>query len=153
MKKELEIFRKTRTFLLSIINDLTTEQLNLIPTGFNNNVVWNLGHLVAAQQGVCYVRGGLPMVVEEKYFLAYKPESKPAGYINDAEIEVLKAQLLSTIDKLEEDLAANVFAANPSWTNRYGVEHATIADSIRFLLFHDGLHLGYIMALKRVVKA
>jgi hypothetical protein len=153
MKKELEIFRKTRTFLLSIISDLTTEQLNQTPPGFNNNIVWNLGHLVAAQQGVCYVRGGLPMVVEEKYFLAYKPESKPAGFVDEGEIEILKSQLLSTIDKLEEDLAANVFAANPPWTNRYGVEHQNIEDSIRFLLFHDGLHLGYIMALKRVVKA
>jgi hypothetical protein len=153
MEKEIEIFRKTRTFLLSILSELTTEQLNQIPPGFNNNIVWNLGHLVAAQQGVCYVRGGLPMVVNEKYFLAYKPESKPSGFVEEAEIEILKRQLLSTVDKLEEDLAARAFAANPPWTNRYGVEHATIEDSIRFLLFHDGLHIGYIMALKRVVSS
>ncbi|HZH67238.1 MAG TPA: DinB family protein [Flavisolibacter sp.] len=153
MEKEIEIFRKTRTFLLSILSELTTEQLNQIPPGFNNNIVWNLGHLVAAQQGVCYVRGGLPMVVNEKYFLAYKPESRPSGFVEEAEIEILKRQLLSTIDKLEEDLAARVFATNPPWTNRYGVEHATIEDSIRFLLFHDGLHIGYIMALKRVVSS
>ncbi|HVF81861.1 MAG TPA: DinB family protein [Flavisolibacter sp.] len=152
MEKELEIFRKTRTFLLSLISELSTEQLNQVPPGFNNNIVWNLGHLVAAQQGVCYVRGGLPMVVEEKYFSAYKPETKPTAYVDDAEVQVLKSQLLSTIDKLEDDLAANVFNANPPWTNRYGVEHATIADTIRFLLFHDGLHIGYIMALKRAVK-
>lgn len=152
MEKEIEIFKKTRAFLLSIISELSADQLNKIPPGFNNNIVWNLGHLVAAQQGVCYVRGGLPMVVDEKYFLNYKPETKPSGYVNDEEVRVLKEQLLSTIDKLESDLAANVFAGNPPWTNRYGVEHATIADSIRFLLFHDGLHLGYIMALKRVVK-
>lgn len=152
MEKEIEIFKKTRAFLLSIISELSADQLNKIPPGFNNNIVWNLGHLVAAQQGVCYVRGGLPMVVDEKYFLNYKPETKPSGYVNDEEVRVLKEQLLSTIDKLETNLAANVFAANPPWTNRYGVEHKNIADSIRFLLFHDGLHLGYIMALKRVVK-
>ncbi len=152
MEKEIEILKKTRTFLLSILNELSTEQLNEIPSGFNNNIVWNLGHLVAAQQGVCYVRGGLPMVIDEKYFLAYKPDTKPSGYVNEEEVQVLKKQLLSTIDNLEQDLAASVFAANPPWTNRYGVEHKNIEDSIKFLLFHDGLHLGYIMALKRVVK-
>ncbi len=152
MKKELEILRKTRTFLLSLIAELTTEQLNKVPAGFNNNIVWNLGHVVAAQQGVCYVRGGLPMMIEEKYFLPYKPDSKPSHYVDDAEVQVLKTQLLSTLDKFEEDLDNGVFASNPPWTNRYGVEHATIEDSIRFLLFHDGLHLGYMMALKRAVN-
>jgi hypothetical protein len=92
------------------------------------------------------------MVIDEKYFLAYKPDTKPSGYVNEEEVQVLKKQLLSTIDNLEQDLAASVFAANPPWTNRYGVEHKNIEDSIKFLLFHDGLHLGYIMALKRVVK-
>ncbi len=139
-------------FVLSVISELSTERLNKIPPGFNNNISWNLGHLVAAQQGVCYVRGGLPMVIEEQYFLAYKPDTKPTGYVDDAELKVLKEQLLSTVDQLEQDLASNVFANNPPWTNRYGVEHKTIEDSIKFLLFHDGLHTGYIMALKKVVN-
>lgn len=151
MEKEIEILKKTRTSLLSLINELTTDQLNQVPPGFNNNIIWNLAHLVAAQQGVCYVRGGLPLVVGEQLFMAYKPDTKPGGYVNEEEVQVIKGLLLSTIDKLAEDLRAGLFAANPPWTNRYGVEHRNIEDSVRFLLFHDGLHFGYIMALKRVV--
>lgn len=153
MEKEIEILKKTRTFLLSLVSELTTEQLNKIPPGFNNNIIWNLGHMTAAQQSICYVRGGLPMVIDEKHFVAYKPDTKPNGYVGDDEVKMIKELLLSTIDKLEQDLAANVFANNPPWTTRAGVELKSIQDSIRFLLFHDGLHFGYIMAQKRVVGA
>ena len=52
MNDQIETIRKTRSFLLDYIKELNIEQLNKIPAGFNNNIAWNLGHLVAAQQGV-----------------------------------------------------------------------------------------------------
>lgn len=63
MNKQIEIIRKTRVKLLEMLSDLSTDQLNKIPAGFNNNIIWNLAHLVAAQQGICYLRAGLPMVL------------------------------------------------------------------------------------------
>ncbi len=49
MNKQIEILRNTRKHLLSFINDLSTEELNEIPQGFNNNIIWNLAHLTATQ--------------------------------------------------------------------------------------------------------
>ena len=66
MTKQIEIIKKTRVSLLELVKDLSTEQLNKIPDGFNNNIIWNLAHMIAAQQGVCYVRAGLAPVVGEK---------------------------------------------------------------------------------------
>ena len=63
MTNTISQIQQTRTHILSVLNELSLEQLNKIPAGFNNNIAWNLGHLVAAQQGVCYVRSGLPMKV------------------------------------------------------------------------------------------
>ena len=48
MEKQFETIRKTRAFLRSLVDNLTTEQLNEIPEGFSNNIVWNFGHIVAA---------------------------------------------------------------------------------------------------------
>lgn len=67
MDKSFEIIRKTRQAILSQVSELTIGQLNEIPAGFNNNIIWNLAHMVAAQQGICYVRGGLPLVIKEKF--------------------------------------------------------------------------------------
>jgi hypothetical protein len=59
MKKHLGWIKKTRTSLLNMISGLSLEQINKVPEGFNNNIIWNLGHLVSAQQGICYSRSGL----------------------------------------------------------------------------------------------
>ncbi|MEO6718949.1 MAG: DinB family protein [Ferruginibacter sp.] len=151
--KQIEILKKTRKYLLDLINELTIEELNEIPVGFNNNIIWNLGHMLASQQGVCYKRAGLNLVIDEKYFLDYKPETKPDHFIDAEQADKIKGLFLPAIDQLEEDYNNNVFANYPPWTNRYGVEHKNIDDTINFLLFHEGLHLGYIMALKRIVKS
>ena len=150
--KQIEILKKTRKYLLNLIEDISIEELNEIPAGFKNNIIWNLAHMLASQQGVCYKRAGLDLTIDEQYFLDYKPETKPGHFVDTKEVDKIKNLFLSTIDQLEKDYHDNVFLNYPAWTNRYGVEHTNIEDTITFLLFHEGLHLGYIMALKRVVK-
>jgi hypothetical protein len=152
MEKQFEILRKTRTFLLSIINELTPEQINKIPVGFSNNIAWNFGHVIAAQQGVCYKRAGLPMMIDEELFSRFKPESKPETPVGGSELQLLQSLLLSTIDGLEADYKAGKFEGYRPWTTRYGVQIDDIEDAISFLSFHDGLHVGYVMALRRAVK-
>lgn len=151
MNRQIENIRKTRTKLLEIISELNTDQLNRIPEGFNNNIIWNLAHLVAAQQGVCYVRAGLPLTVEKDFFMAYKPDSKPEGYVSEVEIGNIKKLLFSTLDQLQTDADQNTFEGYRNWTTRFGTDINNIEDAVSFLPFHEGLHIGYIMALKRLV--
>lgn len=154
MKKAIEIIHQTRKSALEHIKELTIEQLNHIPDGFNNNIAWNLGHMVAAQQGVCYKRSGnTPMHINDDFFIRYKPESKPERFITPEEIEEIKILLFSTIDKLEIDYQNSIFGEHAPWTTRYGVHISNLDEAINFLPFHEGLHFGYIMALKRVVNA
>jgi hypothetical protein len=153
MHPQIATIRKTREALLNLIKDLTVEELNEIPAGFNNNIIWNVAHLTAAQQGVCYFRASLPMRIEDAYFKAYKPESKPEAFVSTEEVETIKEMLFSTLDQLEKDYHDKIFTNYTPWTTRYGVEIKNIDEAISFLPFHEGLHLGYIMALKRVVKS
>jgi hypothetical protein len=151
MTKQIEIIRKTRAFLLKNLEDLTTEQYNKIPEGFNNNIIWNLGHIIAAQQGVCYIRAGLAPQVGEDIINSFKSSTKPERVFSQAEIENIKGQLLSTLDQLEEDYNNGIFGGYTAWSTRYGVELAGIDDALDFLPFHEGLHLGCVTALKRLI--
>ena len=153
MEKQFEILRKTRGMLLSVVEGLSTEQLNQIPPGFNNNIIWNVGHIVAAQQGVCYRRAGLPLIVDDAFFQKFKPDSKPEAPIDEAEIIRIKEMLFSTIDDLQKDYEAGKFTAYTPWVSRYSIAINNIEDAISFLSFHDGLHVGYTMALKRAINA
>jgi len=147
----INILREPRTYLLKLINELTTEQLNKVPEGYNNNIIWNLGHMIAAQQGICYKRSGLDIVVWEGLFEDYKSGTKPQRFVNDEEIAAIKEQLLTTLDRFEADLDSGVFAKYEPVMTRYGVELTSIEEAIAFLPFHDGFHMGYILALKRAV--
>ena len=46
MRKEIDILRKARLKMLEKINELSLEQLNKVPEGFNNNIIWNMGRLI-----------------------------------------------------------------------------------------------------------
>jgi hypothetical protein len=151
MTKQIEIIRKTRSFLLNQLKDLTTEQYNKIPEGFNNNIIWNLGHMIAAQQGVCYIRAGLTPRLGEDFINSYKSGSKPEGFVDAEGIENIKSLLFSTLDRLEEDYSNNIFGGYTAWNTRYDVEIASINDALNFLPFHEGLHSGCTTALKRLV--
>jgi uncharacterized damage-inducible protein DinB len=79
MSLQFDLIRKPRLTLLTQIESLSLEQLNTVPAGFNNNIIWNLGHMVAAQCGIWYKRAGLalPDGVTEEFFETYKPGTKP----------------------------------------------------------------------------
>ncbi len=151
MHEQIESIKKTRAFLLETIKDLTTEQLNTIPAGFNNNIIWNLGHMIAAQQGICYVRAGLQPKVDDAFMAAYRPGTKPETPVDEAAIAAIKTLLFATPDQLEQDYANGLWQQYPSWATRYGVRINSIEAAVSFLLFHEGLHGGYIMAQKRLV--
>ena len=152
MNKNIDTIRNERLFLLKLIEEASNEQLNEVPPGFNNNIIWNLAHLVASQQGICYLRAGVALRIDDAFYQRFKPGTKPDRYIDVAEVAAIKELLFSTLDQLAEDYEAGVFSNYTTWTTRYGAELAGINDALAFLLYHEGLHTGFIMALKRAVN-
>ncbi|MBD1366901.1 DinB family protein [Mucilaginibacter sp. ZT4R22] len=149
MDKQIEFIKQPRLMILSILDKFTMEQLNTIPAGFNNNIAWNLGHMLAAQYGIFYKRAGLE--IDESFYQLYKPDSKPEGQITQAQLDEIKSMLITSLDKLEEDYANQIFTNYPTWTTRYGASISNIDEAIAFLPFHEGLHIGYIMAMRKLV--
>jgi hypothetical protein len=151
MNQALQTITKPRIKVLEIIAPLTIEQLNHIPAGFRNNIIWNLGHMVAAQQGICYKRAGLDTIVDEEFFETYKPGTKPERFFEVAEMDKIKGLFSSTIAQLEQDLQTDIFTNYPTWTTRYGVDLSSVNEAVAFLPFHEGLHIGTVVAMSKIV--
>lgn len=151
MTSQIAAIRENRSFLLEQLKDLTTGQFNLTVEGFNNNIIWNLGHMIAAQQGACYKRAGLPTLISDDFWHRFKSGSTPRGIIHDDEITSVKQLLISTLDQLETDYKKKIFCHYTTWVTRYGVELTSIDDGIKFLSFHEGLHTSVILDIKRSV--
>lgn len=151
MNKAIDSLRKTRDWALQLTEGIPEEALNAVPEGFNNNIIWNLAHLVAAEQGICYLRAGAEPVMPLSFIKAYTRGTRPEGPVSAVGIAEIRAALTATPARIEADLAAGAFAGYQPWTTPYGVELASIEDALQFLLFHEGMHCGYILALKRVL--
>lgn len=72
MHQTFEITKASRKVLAYYLNNYTLEQLNKVPAGFNNNLIWNIGHIVVVQQMLAYNLSGLPMMVSQEMVAKYK---------------------------------------------------------------------------------
>lgn len=153
MDKIFEVIRAGRVALLSLVEGLTTEQLNKIPVGFNNNLAWQMGHLVVSQQILCYKLSKNSLLIDPALVEKYRNGSKPESFISAEEIALIKTYLLDNIDELEKDLTTDKFSNYVPYTlSTYkGYKLEKIEDAIKFIVSHDGLHYGCSLMLKKFV--
>ena len=150
--KSIDIVKTTRKNFLRLMEGLSIDTLNKIPEGFNNNIIWNFGHIIVSQQVLCYKLAGLPLNIDESYILKYSKGTKPEKFIDENELQFLKEKSAEFIDKLVVDLEQELFNNFISYTTSFNVELNSISDAVKFLPVHEGLHFGYAMALKRIVN-
>lgn len=154
MEKTFKFIRASRKVFIELIDSLSVEELNHVPGGFNNNIIWNFGHIVVSTQALCYVRGGIKSDVSSiKFFASYAKGTKPSYYVEETEIEELKALAFSTIDQIEADYKAGVFSQIAAFdTSTYQETMDNFEEVLAMSSGHDNLHLGYALALRRVIN-
>jgi hypothetical protein len=153
MTTTLDLVKLTRQNVLKVIEGLTLEQINKIPEGFTGNMAWHLGHLVATQQGLLYRLSGLPTYLDQAFVDKYKKGSVPQAPITQTELDYIKQELNNQPDRLMDDMAKGIFKAYTQYTTSYGNTIHSFDEALAFVSVHEGLHIGYMMALRRVVGA
>lgn len=151
MEREFKTLLITRQNILNIVNQLSQEQLLKIPAGFNNNILWNLGHCISAQSGLTYGRAEVPMSLPETFVNFFKKGSTPQNWTATPDLNEIKELAVSTAAKLREDYNKGVFKKYNEYTTSYGVTLSSIEDAICFNNVHEGLHLGSVMALRKLI--
>jgi len=134
------------------ISKLTIEQLNKIPAGCNNNIAWQLGHLVVSSEILCYHRTGAQPDKEIALADKYRNGSKPESFIEQSEIDELMKRFLNSYDAILEDHSKGVFNhIKPYATHTFGVEMTTIEEVFSVCSHHDTLHAGQISVMERMI--
>ena len=151
MNSTFKTWKTSRESILSILNDHDPEQLNTIPKGFSNNLIWNAGHLVVTQQALIYLACGLKGNIPRQLYPLYKPGSKPTGATTLEEVKELKELLISTIQPTIDDFDAEKFQNFEERMTGTGFYLSNIEDAFEFVNFHEGLHLGYMMNIRKFV--
>jgi len=64
---------------------------------------------------------------------------------------MIKEHLLSLVDRLKDDYNSKKFKTYNSYLTSPNVNLITIEEAIQFNNFHEGIHLGSVLALKKLV--
>ena len=87
---ELTLLYTNRAKLKEIMDQLSEEKLLHIPHGFNNNILWQIGHCVVSQQRLMSLRSGLAMYISESDNNNFNIGSSPKSWIGLPDIQEIK---------------------------------------------------------------
>ena len=152
MDQQFEILLITRKNVLNAIKDLSIEELNKVPSGFNNNIIWNVGHNLVTQQLLVYKLSGQSPIIPNELIDKYRKGSSGSISVSENEINEIKGLLISTGKIMQQDYNSSLFTEYSEYTTSYNITLDSIEKAIAFNNVHEGLHFGYIMALKRALN-
>jgi len=140
-----------RKNMVSLLENFTEKQVNFIPENFNNSILWNIGHILVTEQLLVYKLSGLPLTIDENLVPLYAKGTKPEVKGSTEQIEMVKNLLESTVLKTRQDYKDHLFKKYQSYTTSTGIVLNKVEDALLFNCFHEGIHLGVLMSLKKLV--
>ena len=151
METSFNINQNSRTVLRNFLENHSLEQLNAIPEGFSNNLIWNVGHCVVAQQMLVYKLSDLPMMISDEMVEKYKRGTKPEHSVSQKEVDEMKVLLFSTLEKTKKDYSEKLFQNYNEFTSVSGFTMKSATDAIEFNNYHEALHLGIMMQIRKFI--
>mgnify|MGYP000022054055 CR=1 FL=1 len=151
MEKLFETALFTRTSMLSILENKSSEELVKIPVNFRNSVFWNIAHVLVTQQLLCYRLSGLDLKIREDMVTKYGKGSLATESIDESDILYVKDELVNAMKNTIEDYKNGMFKEFKPYLTSTGIELKTIDDALGFSTFHDGIHLGVVLSLMKII--
>ena len=151
MKIQFDILTKTRAIVLHYIKGLSLDQLHVIPEGFTNNIAWNIAHIVVTQQLLHYRLSEKDCLVSDELIAAFKKGTKPTRQFTQEEFDEVLGLFKGLPNTLEEDYEAGIFTEYSAYKTSTGFVIDSMEKAVIFNNFHESLHLGVIMSLKKLV--
>lgn len=151
MKIEFDILTKNRKLILNLIEGISMVQLNKIPDKFNNNIIWNIAHMVVTQQLLCYNLSGLEMTVSDQMVALFRKGTAPEKVVSEEDFETYKNLFIELPKQIERDYRNDVFKKYKEYTTSLNVNIVNVDSAISFNNYHEGIHLGIILGLTKLI--
>lgn len=137
---------------LGVIENLTLDQLTKIPEGFNNNLLWNFGHIMVTQQLLVVGLSQSDKLIPDSLIEQYRKGSMAKDIINpQADLDYFVSNSVKLIERTQQMSEGNELGEFTPYQTSYGVELNSLKDAVVFNNLHEALHIGYMMAMKRVL--
>ncbi|WP_324067693.1 MAG: DinB family protein [Flavobacterium sp.] len=149
MEATFRIWQTSRGLYQNFLDNYSLEQLNTIPAGMSNNLIWNIAHAIVSQQKLVYALSGLPMHISDSLFEKYQNGSRPDGKTTQAEVDEIKKLLSEMVEKTKSDFESGVFKEFNPYQTKTGFHLGTWKEAMEFNNYHEGIHLGIMLQIKK----
>lgn len=133
------------------MDSYSLDAMNSVPAGFKNTIFWNIAHVVVTQQLLMYNLCGLSMLTDDTLVATYRKGTRPEAPATETERDHVQELLFSTLEKARTDIANSAFQPLESYQTSTGFVINSLEDAVAFNTFHEGVHLGYVLALKKAL--
>ncbi len=145
----LAITLQNRKAFKKILDSHSIEQINHIPAGFNNNILWNCAHIIAVQQMLTYGLTNQTFSIGEEFVFRFAPGTKPDGLYNEVFVNEVKAMLFSSFEQIQIDIKTEKFSVFNPFLTALRFEINDLDKAIAFNQYHEALHMGHILNIRK----
>ncbi|MBS4022329.1 MAG: DinB family protein [Dethiobacter sp.] len=136
---------------ITTVKDLSDKEANAIPEGFNNNILWNTGHICLIQEQLVFAFAKEPMGTPDDFPALFAMGTKPSEWASKPPalselIQLLQEQPVRIQERLKNRL--NDTVALPFVIP--GLKLQTFAELLTFTFYHEGTHIQAIKMLKKI---
>ena len=145
------LHRQVRQHIAKLVGAFAPEQLNQVPEGAPNNLIWNAGHVIATAELLTYGLAGLPTPSGKEFINRYRKGTRPEGTVGQEEIDYIKRTLLAGSEDLHGKGGSTDWSGFQPYTTSLGVTLNDIGEALEFNNLHEMMHLGTMLLLRRLV--
>lgn len=151
MKSTIKAWKRSREIITGILQNYSEEQLVKTPNGFNNSLLWNIGHILTVNQKLIYKATRTPIVIPDNIFSQYDTGTFPNAEQDLENLLLIKQLLPHTFEKSISDYQSSTLGTFNELTTGTGFHLASIEEAFAFNNYHEALHIGLMLNLKKFI--
>ena len=149
----LRDFSDLRAFSLKFLVNLSAEEAAQQPPGFSNTLHWHLGHLLYTQGTTLYEWCGVPSPFPGGFKAYFGLGTGPDDFDSlMPDWDQLLGLARTHVRTLPDQVAGRLHLPLAQPRKLMNISMATAADTLPFLIAHEGEHLAHIKRLRKAVK-
>ncbi|WP_144549582.1 DinB family protein [Bacillus sp. X1(2014)] len=146
-------FEFARNVTLKVVQGITEENADIIPSGYSNSLRWQLGHIYVSVEGIVFHFANETPNLPEGYMELFNTGTNPTDWKTiPPTIEEILPLLSEQVKRVKETFSGRLDEkiAQPLPIGPLKLE--TIGELLSFASFHESEHIGIIKSLKNALK-
>ncbi|KIL42205.1 hypothetical protein SD70_01210 [Gordoniibacillus kamchatkensis] len=133
------------------VTGMSEEKTCIVPRGFNNNVLWNLGHILLIHEKFSFALTNEKMELPNHFAELFATGTKPENWgMQVPGLDEIILLLSNQIDRIEQSLKHRLEEElEKQFVTSTGLELSTVKECLSFCLYHEGMHFATIKAIKQ----